>query len=109
MVRSRKVEVSFSTQPRIDYAVEKMSEFGKAGWVHGDAHYGNVMVFIGREDDAGGGVLLVDFDWPGRYNEVFYSHNMETQTIHRARDAKRLGVVKPEHDLEMMKYICRLP
>jgi hypothetical protein len=69
------------------------------------------MVFIGDNDDVreDGGVLLVDFDWSGRHGEVLYPHNMESQRIPRARDAKRLGVIKPEHDLEMMRYICQLP
>jgi hypothetical protein len=99
------------TQARVEYALEKISEFGKTGWVHGDVRDANVMVFVGSKNDVGeggGGVLLVDFDWSGRHGEVLYPHNMEVQRIRRARDAKRLGVIKPEHDLEMMTYICRL-
>jgi hypothetical protein len=99
------------TPSRIGYAEEKISEFGKAGWVHGDVRDANIMVFIGSKDeaeenDAGGGIRLVDFDWAGRHNEVLYPHNMEIQKIPRARDAKRLGVIQPEHDLKMMRHVC---
>lgn len=102
------------TPSRIEYALEKISEFGNEGWVHGDIRDANVMVFIGSEDEAGDndvgvGVRLVDFDWSGHHEEVFYPHNMETKAIRRAKGAVRLGVIKREHDLEMMRHTCGSP
>jgi len=81
----------------------KVSDLHQAGFVHGDIRPTNVMV----KKSGPPGVMLLDFDWAGVIGEARYPMNVNAQDIKRPGDAIDNGLIKAEHDREMISFLPR--
>jgi hypothetical protein len=68
-----------------------------AGMVHGDLRRPNILV------QESGNVQIIDFDWCGKEGEVRYPATINLAQIHWADGVTREGMIKKEHDREMLK------
>ncbi|KAF8308850.1 uncharacterized protein EI90DRAFT_3107321, partial [Cantharellus anzutake] len=89
-------KASFETEIRT-----KVTSLHQAGYVHGDIRTTNIMV----RKDGKPGILLVDFDWAGKIEEVRYPMNMNNVDIKRPEGASDDQLIKAEHDIAMIGYM----
>ena len=81
--------------------LEKITALHQAGFVHGDVYGANILVRKSGE----GEIMLVDFDWGGRIEEVRYSMNVNRFDFRRPAGALDGELILAEHDIEMVGYI----
>ncbi|KAF8322897.1 uncharacterized protein EI90DRAFT_3077263 [Cantharellus anzutake] len=84
-----------------DEIEEKVQALRQQAFVHGDIRTTNVMV----RKDGKPGILLVDFDWAGKIEEVRYPMNVNNVDIKRPTGAVDGELIKPDHDIDMIKYM----
>ena len=51
-----------------------------------------------------GRVLLVDFDWAGKAEEVYYPTPLEQGITRQYCGGRDLEIVKQEHNLDLLKF-----
>ena len=80
----------------------------KDGYVHGDVHETNIIVKRDRMDSKGlGDIILVDFDWAGKKNMVWYLSNITLNhpDIPHLESVEYKGLISFAHDVEMLRLL----
>ena len=80
----------------------------KNGYVHGDVRKTNIMVKRDGVNSEGlGEIILVDFDWAGKENTVWYPSNimLNHPDILRPESVEHEGLISSAHDVEMLRLL----
>jgi len=87
-------EITQSLAKAVETAAEAMHD---KGFVHGDLRPPNIMV---SPDDS---IKIIDFDCSGKIGEAVYPPFRNRKNIEWHPDAKLGAVIRPEHDMFMLK------
>eukprot|EP01053_Blabericola_migrator_P000272 Blabericola_migrator_1__271@NODE_106_length_14174_cov_318_190118_g94_i0_p1_GENE_NODE_106_length_14174_cov_318_190118_g94_i0NODE_106_length_14174_cov_318_190118_g94_i0_p1_ORF_typecomplete_len721_score100_52Pkinase/PF00069_25/2_2e02Pkinase/PF00069_25/7_6e08Kdo/PF06293_14/7_8e08WaaY/PF06176_11/4_3e06APH/PF01636_23/3_7e05Kinaselike/PF14531_6/4_6e02Kinaselike/PF14531_6/0_0004Pkinase_Tyr/PF07714_17/1_9e02Pkinase_Tyr/PF07714_17/0_00058RIO1/PF01163_22/0_00016Pkinase_fungal/PF17667_1/1e03Pkinase_fungal/P len=119
-------QVKDAFAPYLAQLQEILARLHKRGFVHGDVRAPNVLIddhhsgliqlrapnsyVMPESADLGVGVRLhlIDFDWSGPINEARYPTLLNRKTYFPP-DAQRGGLIKPEHDMNMLSMILNMP
>ncbi|KAK7455294.1 hypothetical protein VKT23_011167 [Stygiomarasmius scandens] len=92
--------------------MDKLGDFHRAGYVHGDIRNVNVMVRRDGElmrNNGEVGFMLLDFDWSGRTGEVSYPMNVNKGNgLWRPEDVKDEVWIQADHDLQMLNHMFEM-
>ena len=87
--------VEKQTQAGINHLREALMKLHDQGYVHGDVRAPNII--IDKDDKP----RFLDFDWSHKIGEVRYPNNLNP-AVEWPYDASGGGLIKAEHDLEML-------
>jgi serine/threonine protein kinase len=82
---------------------DKVALLHQTGYVHGDIRPSNIMV----RKDGEPGIILLDFDWAGKIEEVRYPMNVNFADILRPTGARDGEFILADHDMEMVDLLSR--
>ena len=78
-----------------------LEQLHQSGWVHGDLRATNIMV---KKSGLDGSFLLIDFDWSGKNQEVFYPLFVNRTEVKRPDGVDDGESILSCHDMEMLSY-----
>ena len=87
------VDAKVEWKKKIKNSIEEMHQ---AGFVHGDLRKPNILY---QETNESINVMLIDFDWAGKADEVVYPSFLNIQSVERHPEAESDKVITKEHDL----------
>ena len=78
-----------------------LEQLHQSGWVRGDLRATNIMV---KKSGLDGSFLLIDFDWSGKNQEVFYPLFVNRTEVKRPDGVDDGESILSCHDMEMLSY-----